>query len=281
MIATLPSQLQQYWRAFNKRASRSYIAGGELASAIQVCHTAAQQKIACTIAYWNNDNDAPRFVADTYLSALTALAGERLDSYLSIKAPALGLSEELVSELAQQCCRFDLGLHFDSLEPQAAEQTCALLATARQHAPKVGCTLPGRWQRSLADAERAIELGLRVRVVKGQWADPQNPTLDARAGFLAVIEQLAGRAQHVAVATHDPFLACEAVQQLRAAGTPCEIELLYGLPRKTLLKVARSLNVPVRLYVPYGEAWLPYRLSQVRKNPRVLWWVMRDAWQAG
>ena len=79
MIATLPSQLQQYWQAFNKRASRSYVAGGDLASAIQVCHTSAQQKIASTIAYWNNDNDAPRFVADTYLSALTVLTAERLE----------------------------------------------------------------------------------------------------------------------------------------------------------------------------------------------------------
>lgn len=281
MIAALPHQFKSCWQAFNKRASRSYVAGGELDSALQACHTAAQQKIASTIAYWNNDNDAPRFVADTYLSALTVLADERLNSYLSIKAPALGQSEELVTELAEQCRRLNLGLHFDSLEPKAADRTFELLTTARRHAPNVGCTLPGRWQRSLADADRALELGLRVRVVKGQWADPQNPNLDARAGFLAVIERLTGRATHVAVATHDPFLACEAVQQLRAAGTPCEIELLYGLPRKAMLKVARGLNVPVRLYVPYGEAWLPYRLSQVRKNPRVLWWVMRDAFQAG
>lgn len=275
------SALRGYWQAFNKRASRAYVAGSDLASAIQVCHASAQQQMASTIAYWNGDDDAPRYVADTYLSALSVLADERLNSYLSIKAPALGLSEELITELAEQCRRLGLGLHFDSLAPQDADQTFALLTTARRHASKVGCTLPGRWQRSLTDAERAIELGLRVRVVKGQWADPQQPDLDARAGFLAVIERLAGRAQHVAVATHDPFLACEAVQQLRAAGTPCEIELLYGLPRKAVLKVARGLNVPLRLYVPYGAAWLPYRLSQVRQNPRVLWWVMRDALQAG
>lgn len=281
MITALPRQIKNYWQAFNKRASRSYVAGGELASAIEVCRASTQQKLASTVAYWNNDTDEARFVADTYLSALTVLADERLNSYLSIKAPALGLSAELVTELAEQCCRLDLGLHFDSLAPETADRTFALLAAARRHTPKVGCTLPGRWQRSLADADHALELGLRVRVVKGQWADPQNPSIDARAGFLAVIERLAGRATHVAVATHDPILACEAVQQLRASGTPCEIELLYGLPRKALLKVARGLDVPVRLYVPYGEAWLPYRLSQVRKNPRVLWWVMRDAFQVG
>ncbi|MBI1764945.1 MAG: proline dehydrogenase [Acidobacteria bacterium] len=279
MTTALASKLHSCWQAFNKRASRAYVAGDELASAVRVCHQFAREGVSNTIAYWNSDHDAPRFVADTYLSALSVLADERLNSYLSIKAPALGLSNELVIELAEQGRRLNLGLHFDALGPEVADRTFELIAAARQQTPKVGCTLPGRWQRSLTDAEQAIQLGLRVRVVKGQWADPQQPELDPRAGFMAVIERLAGRAQHVAVATHDPFLACEAVQLLRASGTPCEIELLYGLPRKALLKVARALNVPVRLYVPYGEAWLPYRLSQVRRNPRVLWWVMRDALQ--
>jgi proline dehydrogenase len=41
-------------------------------------------------------------------------------------------------------------------------------------------------------------------------------------------------------------------------------------------KVADKVGVKVRVYVPYGEAYLPYALSQVRKKPQILWWVMRD-----
>ena len=277
MIRQAKDLLKQHWLTFNKRASRSYVAGGELASALQVCQQFEQQGLANTVAYWNANDDAPRLVADNYLCTLTALAGADMNGYLSIKVPALGLSAELVREVAEQGRRLRLGVHFDALEPEAADATFALIAEAQRHNPQIGCTLPGRWQRSLQDADRAVEAGLRVRVVKGQWADPSEPERDLRAGFLAVIERLAGRARHVAVATHDPLLACEAVQLLRAAGTSCELEMLYGLPRKALLRVAHTLNVPARVYVPYGEAWLPYRLAQVRKNPRVLWWVLRDA----
>jgi proline dehydrogenase len=55
------------------------------------------------------------------------------------------------------------------------------------------------------------------------------------------------------------------------------MELLYGLPSRAVLKVAQDLAVPVRYYLPYGYAWLPYALRQARRDPRILWWVLRDA----
>ena len=149
---------------------------------------------------------------------------------------------------------------------------------------RAGCTLPARWRRSLRDADEAVDLGLRVRIVKGQWADAgaetKLPDLEIRERFLAIVRALAGRARRVVVATHDPALARPALECLRAAGTACELELLFGLPVRSLLPVARAAGVPVRFYVPYGHAWLPYCLSQARQHPRILWWTMRD-WLLG
>jgi proline dehydrogenase len=122
----------------------------------------------------------------------------------------------------------------------------------------------------------AAQMGLRVRVVKGQWADPE-AAVDPHSGFLDVIRALAGGTAPVAVATHEPVLAAAAIRKLQTAATPCELELLYGLPSRAVLKVARDLAVPVRYYLPYGHAWLPYALRQARRDPRILWWVLRDA----
>jgi len=167
----------------------------------------------------------------------------------------------------------------------AATLTPLLLSRDRQGAvsPKrlstrapLGCTIPGRWRRSPRDAERAVQMGLRVRVVKGQWADP-GAAVDPHSAFLDVIDALAGGAAPVAVATHHPVLAAAAIRKLQSAGTPCEMELLYGLPSRAVLKVARDLGVPVRYYLPYGHAWLPYALRHARRDPRILWWVLRDA----
>ena len=118
---------------------------------------------------------------------------------------------------------------------------------------------------------------MTVRVVKGQWPDPLQPDFDPRSGFLLVIDALAGRARHVAVASHDVALAAEAVRRLQARGTSCEIELLYGLPMRRSLKLADELGLGVRAYVPYGESFLPYAMWRVALDPRIAWRLLRDA----
>jgi proline dehydrogenase len=112
--------------------------------------------------------------------------------------------------------------------------------------------------------------------VKGHWPDPTASGIPAREGFLARIEELAGRASRVAVATHDPVLARASLLRLRAAGTPCELEVLHGWNVGPSVRVAREMGVRVRVYVPFGNAALPYRLSDLRHEPRVVWRALTD-----
>jgi proline dehydrogenase len=140
-----------------------------------------------------------------------------------------------------------------------------------------GCVLPGRWRRSLEDAGRAIDLGLIVRVVKGQSPDPAEPDRDAAAGYLDVVRALAGRARAVRVASHDPAVARAALALLKAANTPCELELLYGLPVGDMVALAREFEVPVRVYIAFGHAFLPYALASIRQRPSAIFRLLREA----
>jgi proline dehydrogenase len=211
-----------------------------------------------------------------HATAAEALSRNGLDAYLSIKAPALGFSPDLVAKLLQRTRPAGVRVHFDSLSALSAERTLALIADAREHHNELGITLPGRWRRSLDDVDTVVELGLEARVVKGQWPDPDAPEQDPRAGFLAVVERLAGRVPRVAVATHDEALAREALGRLQAAGTACELELLFGLPAAQAARAGDELSVPVRMYVPYGHATLPYRVADARRDVRVVGWLSQD-----
>src|SRR5262249_56197609 len=106
-------------------------------------------------------------------------------------------------------------------------------------------------------------------IVKGQWPDLNESSLDPRAGFLGLIDALGGRAAHVAVATHDAALARDALSRLLQSRTPCQLEQLFGLPLRDV-SVARPLGVGVRIYVAYGQAWLPYCLSHAPPPPTLL-----------
>ena len=251
-------------------AARSYVAGPRLSDALGLCQRLWAGSLSTTICYWNIKGAPPRMVANECLDAIRALGAQRLDGDVALKAPALGFDPGLHEELVEAARAHGVRLHFDSHSPNDAAETFALIGRCAEKYANVGCTLAGRWRRSLADADWAVERRLQVRVVKGQWEDAERPATDPRSGFQALIERLAGRGVPVAVATHDLALARASLLRLLAAGTKCELELLYGLPLGPAAALARELDVPVRVYMPYGKAWLPYTISQIRDDPRLL-----------
>lgn len=258
-------------------ASRRYVPGPALGDAVRTSVHLMACGCRSTVCFWCPSTATPRAVADSYLAALDALAGLVPGWYLSVKAPDLAMSPRLTLEVVSRAAEAGVRVHFDSHGPETADDTLALASAAHAGHPDVGCTLPGRWQRSLRDADWAVGTGLSVRVVKGQWAeDPRHDGIDPREGFLAVVERLAGRARHVGVASHDPAVVRRALTRLVSAGTPCELELLYGLPAAHVVPIAREMRVPVRVYVPYGRGWLPYCLRQLGRHPHIAWWLLRD-----
>ena len=276
-MTTLPKRTALVvWRPIERRAAGAYLAGPKLSDALLTGDRIAERGYGIVLGFWNPDGADPRAVAGENLAALAALSARGGGWYLSIKAPALGYSRELIGQIAAASAGIRAVLHLDSHACETADETIALAAVASERHEQVGITIPGRWPRSPADAERAMQLGLRVRVVKGEWPDPGAPDLDMRAGFLAVIDRLAGRACHVSVATHDGQLAREAVGRLAAAGTPHDVELLLGLPFAPVVEVAREAGLPARVYIPYGHASLRYGLAYLRRNPRRIWWLVRD-----
>jgi proline dehydrogenase len=261
-----------------QRAARAYVGGETLQDALCVARRLTDEGITSTLGLWPAIDSSARQVADEYLAAIDQLSESGLDSYLSIKPPSLRFSRELAVELAAAAHPYGVRLHCDSHGPEVADASCAMIESMllKHSAHDLSTTLPGRWSRSLTDADWGIERGLKVRVVKGEFPDPADPLRDMRAGFLEVIDRLAGRAHHVAVASHDVPLAAEAIRRLRAAGTSCESELLYACPMTQSLRWAREHDVPVRFYIPYGKGYIPYAIRHLRRNPRIVWWMMKD-----
>ena len=260
-----------------RRAARAYIVGDRLVDAAAACERFQRQGILATVGYWNRDGDPPGDVFEHCSRIVSAAGGLTGRPYVSIKAPALGFRRDLIEDIARQAARHGVRVHFDSHGPETADDTFALVKVAQCIQPHVGLTLPGRWARSEQDARWAAGADVYVRVVKGQFDEHGEAAREPRAGFLAVIERLAGRARHVAVASHDPWLVERALERVKAAGTPCELELLYGLPMREVMSLAHRMDVPIRVYTPYGEAFLPYAVRYARQNPRIVWWLLKDA----
>jgi proline dehydrogenase len=258
-----------------RQRRRSAYGAGPLDRALDVCRRLASYGLASTVGYTAGPGERPRSVADAHLSAFERLAAEGIDGHVSVKLSALDFHSDLFAELDAASARTSRPLHVDALAPETVDATWLLLQRAPR-AGEVGMTLPGRWRRSAEDASLAERLGLRARIVKGQWADAAPDAVDPAQGFLAVVDRLRGHSGGVAVATHDVALLAESLRRLIAADTPCAAELFFGMPFRAPAVAARRLGVPIRIYVPYGHAGAPYGLADVARRPVAAWWLLQD-----
>jgi proline dehydrogenase len=275
-MALLSDPIETGWRfrRLRHRRAAAYGAGPALDDALAVCRRLATHGLASTIGYSAGRGERAREVAGVHMRAFEALAADDLDAYVSVKLSALDFDARLFAELAAAAAESGRRLHLDALDPSAADVTWGLLEGAPR-TDRLGATLPARWRRSVDDASRAVDLGLAVRVVKGQWPDGDG-TVDATEGFLEVVNRLRGHAAGVAVATHAADLLGQSLGRLATSPTPCEAELFYGLPFRAPANVARRLGVPLRIYVAYGDVGAPYGVADVIGNRAAAWWLAQD-----
>jgi proline dehydrogenase len=245
-------------------------------AAALICDRLRARGLRATVGHFPGSRDTAASIAAANIAVAAALRKRAGGSYVSVKAPPLGFDRDHLSAIARAAATAGLAVLFDAHAPYQADRTHDLFLEMLGEFPGTGCVLPARWLRSMADAARLRDTSARLRVVKGEWSDPEWSDGDVAANYLGMITRLAGREAPIAVATHDPRLAERALDILRASGTPCELEQLRGLPRRRTMAIARRLGVPVRVYVPFGPGWLPYACDKALARPYLPKWMIRD-----
>jgi proline dehydrogenase len=251
-----------------------YMAGRDLQDALALDRLYHEQGLLTTIGFFDGPEDDARSVLAQCGAQADALAG-RADAQLSVKVPSLDYDGAAIAALFE---RPEVGVHFDALAPETQSRVLDLaVELAPLAAGRLGCTLTGRWARSVIDAARVAGAGLRVRVVKSEWYAAEDPDRDPRRGYVEVVEALAAaRAPFVAVATHDEPVARRSLELLRDAGIPAELQILHGKRARGAKEAAREFAVPVRVYVPYGYPWLPFSVKDALRSPRAARRLARD-----
>ncbi|HEX8240026.1 MAG TPA: proline dehydrogenase family protein [Allosphingosinicella sp.] len=245
-------------------------------AAARRCRALNRRGLAATPGYFQARDSRPDDILAANIAVAGLLAGREADVYLSVKAPPLAFDIAQLRTIAEAASAAGMALLFDAHAPRDADRTLAAVSDLLGEFPRTGFALPARWLRSRGDVAAFRNSSARIRLVKGEWADPEWRGQDVGASYLALAAGLAGRAAPVAVATHDPELAERALTILLEAGTPCELEQLRGLPARRTMAVADRLGVRIRVYVPFGPGWWPYALDKALARPYLLSWMIRD-----
>lgn len=248
------------------RSARRYVAGEQVQDAVAVARTLDAHGLAASIDLFGERVTDPAHaarVADAYVELAGALAATPAGTWLSIDLSHIAFDAGHLRRIASALPRgrvLQVGAEGIETTDRVLD---AVIGTVYDGLPVVA-TLQANLRRSPADAERLAAAKVPVRLVKGAYvtpsaqAHPYGPETDR--AYTALAHQLADHGRggaRVALATHDDALR----EPLLAALPDATCELLLGVHPERARALAAGGRT-VRIYVPFGTAWLRYLLRR-------------------
>lgn len=267
--------------------ARRFVAGEALPDAIAVVRQINLRGMSVTLDHLgeNVSTEAEAAsAADDYCRMLEAIAESGVDSNVSLKLTHMGL--DLGEQVAYRNTLRVLeaaGDNFVRIDMEGSEYTDRTLAIFRRlyaDRKNVGVVIQSALYRSEADAEGLVEMGARVRLVKGAYLEPPSVAYqdksDVDAAFVRLMQLLLLRGNYPAIASHDTrmigatrsFALDHGIDRHRF-----EFQMLYGI-RRDLQSSLVEAGYRMRIYVPYGTEWYPYLMRRMAERPANLMFVV-------
>ncbi len=274
-----------------RSASRRFVAGEGLDDAIQVTHELNKRGIQVALDMLGEnvaDEHEARKSTSNYINAINLIQRTALDANISVKLTALGLdiSRELCEEnlrtILEHGREQNIFICIDMEASDYTAQTIEIARKAQQDYDQVGTVIQSYLYRSVEDIEQLVEQGVRIRLVKGAYKEPQSVAFqeksDVDQNYVRLMRILLARGNFPAIATHDPTIidaACTYIRDRGISKDAFEFQMLYGVRRDLQEKLVKQ-GYNMRVYVPYGSQWYPYLMRRMAERPANLMFVMTN-----
>ena len=273
----------------------SYVAGETADDAVRVTRTLRAAGLLVSLDYLGEDTkDAAQAaaVADEYVQVLGKLAAEGLTqagaAEVSVKPTAVGLflGERTARENIRRICaaaqEAGTTVTLDAEEFAAIEPTLRIAAQLRAEYSDLGCVIQACLRRSEADCRALAGYGIRVRLCKGAYGEPDSVAFTARRdvdmSYARCMRTLMNGPGYPMLATHDPRLIEIAGSLAMLTGRSAdsfEYQMLYGIRPAEQRRLANT-GAGMRVYVPYGGDWYAYLVRRLAERPRNLAFFLRS-----
>lgn len=279
-----------------RRVARRFVAGETRAEALAVIRQLNQSGMVATIDYLGEhvtEREAATANVSEYLAVLDAIAGEQLQSGVSLKLSAMGLHVdpefcyENVRQVVARAHQHDRFVRIDMEESSLVDTTLALYRRLRSEFDNVGTVIQAYLFRTKEDVEVLIAEGYAdLRLVKGAYDESADIAWRDRPAIQQELTELSKRllapdarahGARLALGSHDDVVynavATWAAEQDVRPGD-WEIQFLYGIRREEQKRLTQSGH-RMRIYVPYGQSWYPYFMRRLAERPANLVFFLR------
>jgi proline dehydrogenase len=280
--------------SFSRRLAERFVAGETLEDAMNATRTLNAQGLKVSLDYLG-ESVASREEAESgvemAIRTLEAITAGGVDANISLKPTQLGLeidrelclgNVERILERARELGdgEGEIFVRLDMESSEHTEGTLELVETLWAHGYRnVGTVLQSYLRRTPEDLDRLAALGMRIRLVKGAYAEPATVAFPEKADvdemFRTEMQTLLRRGRYPAIATHDESMIDATRRFAFEQGIPktsFEFQMLYGI-RRDLQTRLREEGYHVRVYVPFGTSWYPYLMRRMAERPANLFFV--------
>lgn len=266
-----------------RRMSARFVPGEEVEDFLALSREANAGGLRVTGNYLGeaeHDEQTARGAVDVYLQVLEGIRARGLDGNISVKPTQVGLEigkaffKENLRRLLDPAREADVFIRWDMESSQWTQATLDPLEELWAEGYRnMGPVLQSALRRTRDDAVRMVELGARVRLCKGAYAEPPEVAFPKKAdvdrSFVEVAKLLMAEGNYPALATHDDriirvlkdFASREGIGADRF-----EFQMLHGV-RRDLQQQLLEEGYTVRVYVPFGVSWYPYLMRRLAERP--------------
>jgi proline dehydrogenase len=259
----------------------SYVAGETADDAVRVTRTLRAAGLLVSLDYLGEDTKdlaQAAAVADEYVELLGKLAAEGLTNdgaaEVSVKPTAVGLflgtavATENIRRICAAAVQTGTTVTLDAEEHAAIEPTLRIAADLRAEYGNLGCVVQACLRRSEADCRSLAAHGVRVRLCKGAYSEPESVAFTARrdvdASYARCLRTLMDGPGYPMLATHDP----------RLIEITASLALLSIRPAEQ--RRLANTGAQMRVYVPYGGDWYAYLVRRLAERPANLAFFLRS-----
>jgi proline dehydrogenase len=165
------------------------------------------------------------------------------------------------------------------------DATLEVFRRLRREFENVGIVIQAYLYRSEKDIEELLKEGVRIRLCKGAYKEPESVAFpkkeDVDANFVKLMKMLLASDIYHGIATHDEQMIEATKQFAREKGIApdhYEFQMLYGV-RRDLQDNLVSEGYRMRVYVPYGRHWYPYFMRRLAERPANVWFILKNVFK--
>jgi len=231
-----------------------------------------------------NSKEQAALARDIYVDLLKKAEAISFPMDFSIKLTQMGLDidkdfcrdnlETILTAAGKNTVRFDME---GSSHTQSTLEMCLELHPGHKI---LGQAVQAYLLRTQADVEQLIENQISVRLCKGAYKENLSVAYqsmdDIRENFLRSAFKLLKEGNIPAIATHDEYLLSEILSFISRENISPKsfyFEMLYGVGRD-LQNTLLTKGFQVRVYTPFGQAWLPYTIRRLLEKKENIIFVM-------